>query len=530
MLQPLVEFFRFFVGPLRRFLPAQIVFLAIDEHDDVGILLDRPRFAKIGELRPLVLAVLHGAGKLGEREHRNVELLRQRLEAARDLGNLLDPALVARVPRARDELQVIDHQQGQPVLALEAARAGPESRDGQRGRVVDIEGQPFEFPAGPHELFELGLVQLAAANLVGGDLRLFGDHTVRQLLGRHLQRIEADDRGALAPILGLGVDRAGDVEGDVGGQRRLAHGRAPRQHDQVGFVQPAQHQIDLGEAARHADRLAVALERGLGHVDGFGDRVLQGPETAFVAARGREVVEALFGGLDLVDGGHLQIARKGVVDDVGPKLDQLAPQMEVVDQPPVVGGVDDRRRVGGKPRDIGRAADRAVHLVGLEEIPERGRIGFLAPFDQRLARAVYAAVELFAEMLGREKFRDPFERPVVDQDRAEQPHLRLDVRRRAAMLLAFGLDDGNGFGHTPPPRQGMDGNRARSESVASSAPPRSFVGGEIYPHGPNRGDSAPRRQPVKAGRGGAACGWSQAAISSRRSSAAAIRARSQSVM
>src|SRR3546814_5156115 len=58
-----------------------IIFLAIDEEDDVGVLLDRAGFAKVGELRPLVLALLDRAAELGKRQHRYVQFLGERLEA-----------------------------------------------------------------------------------------------------------------------------------------------------------------------------------------------------------------------------------------------------------------------------------------------------------------------------------------------------------------------------------------------------------------------------------------------------------------
>src|SRR4051812_27427234 len=47
-----------------------IIFLAEDEEDDIGVLLDRAGFAKIGKLRPLVLALLDRAAELRQRDHR----------------------------------------------------------------------------------------------------------------------------------------------------------------------------------------------------------------------------------------------------------------------------------------------------------------------------------------------------------------------------------------------------------------------------------------------------------------------------
>jgi hypothetical protein len=39
--------------------------------------------------------VLHGAGKLRRRQHRDLQFARQDLEVARDVGNILDAVVVA---------------------------------------------------------------------------------------------------------------------------------------------------------------------------------------------------------------------------------------------------------------------------------------------------------------------------------------------------------------------------------------------------------------------------------------------------
>src|SRR5436190_15823354 len=80
--------------------------VTVDECHEIGILLDRSRLAEVGELRAVVAGALLGAaGELGERNHRKVQLLRDRLEAARDLRDLL----VARLDFSLDrhQLQVV---------------------------------------------------------------------------------------------------------------------------------------------------------------------------------------------------------------------------------------------------------------------------------------------------------------------------------------------------------------------------------------------------------------------------------------
>ena len=81
----------------RRLHVLDVIFLAEHEQHDVGVLLDRARFAKVGELRALVVAAFHLTRELRERDDRHVQLLAERLQAGGDLGDFLH-AVVARLP------------------------------------------------------------------------------------------------------------------------------------------------------------------------------------------------------------------------------------------------------------------------------------------------------------------------------------------------------------------------------------------------------------------------------------------------
>src|SRR5215218_8323060 len=63
----------------------EVIILAIDEEHDVGVLLDRAGFTKIGELRPFVLALLDRTAELRKADYRHVEFLGELLQAAADL-------------------------------------------------------------------------------------------------------------------------------------------------------------------------------------------------------------------------------------------------------------------------------------------------------------------------------------------------------------------------------------------------------------------------------------------------------------
>src|SRR5229473_1241866 len=97
--------------------------IAVDEADDVRVLFDRSRLAEIGELRPVIAGALLGtAGELRERNEREVQLLGDRFQAARDLRDFL----VARLglPLDGHELEVVDHDHVQAGLHLQAPRFG----------------------------------------------------------------------------------------------------------------------------------------------------------------------------------------------------------------------------------------------------------------------------------------------------------------------------------------------------------------------------------------------------------------------
>ena len=86
-----------------------VVLVAVDEHDQVGVLLDLAGLAEVRQERALVGASLDSARQLRDRDHGNVQLARQQLEAAADLPDLLDAAVRARL--GPHELQVVHDQQ-----------------------------------------------------------------------------------------------------------------------------------------------------------------------------------------------------------------------------------------------------------------------------------------------------------------------------------------------------------------------------------------------------------------------------------
>ena len=122
----------------------------------------------------------------------------------------------------------------------------------------------------------------------------------------------------------------------------------------------------------------------------------------------------------------------------------------------VILGVDDGRRLGGEAREILRDRDAAEILVAQEGLHgDRGRD--LAGLDQARRDLVDAPVQGLEEVRRLEEVRDAVIGVVVDEDRAQQRLLGLDVVGRDAILRLGGLeagDQGVGGGHLALRKQG----------------------------------------------------------------------------
>ena len=189
-------------------------------------------------------------------------------------------------------------------------------------------------------------------------------------------------------------------------------------------------------------------------------RVAERLEPALGLADGGQIEQAAFGGLDLLARRRSGLGLEGVVDHLLAERDQFAAHMEIVDQPSIIVGIDDGRGGAGQAGEIAIAAQ--VDQVGIvaEITLQRDRVGDLVLGGERQAGLVDAAVQRFGEMLGAEEFGYPLDRPVVEQDRAQERLLRLEiVRRHPHRQIGAGIGQGNWFQH---PAMLADG-RGRSE-------------------------------------------------------------------
>ena len=175
----------------------------------------------------LVGAGLGGAGELRERDHGKPQLLGQALERAADRGDLLLAVLDA--AGAGHELQVVDDDEAEAVLGLEAPALRPHLQGRDHGRVVDVDARVGEVGVGLGQARPVLLLELARAQAMGVDACVGAEHAEHQLLLRHLEGEEAD-----------GLPRPQRrVLGDVQAERGLAHGRARGHDDEVALLEAA---------------------------------------------------------------------------------------------------------------------------------------------------------------------------------------------------------------------------------------------------------------------------------------------------
>ncbi len=202
--------------------------------------------------------------------------------------------------------------------------------------------------------------------------------------------------------------------------------------------------VEIREARRDAGQRPFSLIGPCRHVDGDLQRIGKALETAVVASRLRDLIEAPLGLLDLfartrVDGGVISD-----VDHILADRDELAPHREVIDAAAEIVGVDDRGRIGGEPRQILRHGD-AAEVVLAEKRLQRDRRRELALANYRARDLEDAAMDLLDEMLAPQEIRDAVERVIVDEDRAQQRLLGLEIVRRRPIGTVLRLALGERF-------------------------------------------------------------------------------------
>src|SRR6266853_116665 len=424
---------------------AVVELLAIDETDDVGVLLDGARFAQVRELRPAVLAaaLLRRARQLRQRHDRDVELLGQRLERARNVGNLL--LAVLRIAGTLHQLQVIDDHEADVVLRLEAAGFGAHGEGCERGRVVDPDRRLAEQPRGACQARIVIVAQLTAPQPLRVHQPLGAEQPLHQGVLGHFQREDRD----------LYVVLDGCVLHHVERERRLPHGRPSGQDDEVGALESRREAVQVGEAAgdaRHGAgaglELLDALHRGPDQLLDAGE-LLGAPELRHLKDPVLGIIEHFTrGGVTFID----------VLDDAGRGFYQ-APQHGLIAHDACV--ILD---VGGSGDDVDERGDvldaaGAVEVAAARQLVAQGDgVDHVAALGQGDHRAEQETVSL------------AIEHRIVEELRGFQGGVLIEQHGAEDSLLGLVAPGGLAAGELALSRRGCGGRCGRHpRSVSSSS-------------------------------------------------------------
>ena len=225
-----------------------VVALPVEEHNDVGVLLDGARLTQVGEHGPLVAAALIGTGELAEAENGDVQLLGHDLQGPGDVGDhLLAVFSIILPPAGRlHQLEVVDDDQSQVVYP---AALGVDVGHGDRGVVVNEDHGAVEGVGGHRHLLPVLLGKLAGDQLLIVYKALAGNKAESQLLPAHFQ----GEKGHIFPR------PLARLQQDVQGHGGLTHTGTGGQKDEVGFVEARDGPVQVGETGGQAGNGALTL-------------------------------------------------------------------------------------------------------------------------------------------------------------------------------------------------------------------------------------------------------------------------------
>ena len=363
-----------------------VVLVAVDEHHQVGVLLEVPRLAQVRELRFLVRARLDRAAELRERDHRHAELAREDLQAAAQLADGGHARVVAAV--GAHQLQVVDDDQAQPALALrvQPPRLRADLEHPHVAGVVHPQRRRRQALGGLEDLRPALLGHAPLAQLLALDPRLRGDEPLGQLGLGHLQ---AEQRHGLAVL-------DGGVLGDVADERALAHRGAGGDDDQVARLKAAGDLVEVLEPGRRPGQRGALDREAVQLVELLVEHLFDRAEVLLAVVAG-DLEHRLLGLLD-------ELARRGAMAEHalldlirGP---QQPPQQRVLAHDlRVAAGVSGGRHDPGQPVDRRDPAD-VLELAALAQaVGDREHVDRLGLVVQREHRLVDRAVALAVEVL-----------------------------------------------------------------------------------------------------------------------------------
>ena len=361
----------------------------MDEHDEVRVLLDRAGFAKVTHHGLFVGALFVSAVELRNRDHGNLDLLREELERTREFRNLLLARLDALT--GAHELQVVDHDQFEIRLLLEATALRANLHEGHVRRIVDIQRRIHEASRGARKALPVLIVDRAVAKATHRHLRFGGHDAHHDLLAVHF---EGED-GRRHPVVDRGAPH------HVHAERGLTHRGAAREDDHLAGVQALREFVELRESRGHAVDLPAAR---LEHLDEVHRRLNHFGKLHVVLGL-RAVRDRVHLRLRLVDGGINLAAIRGEtkLHDARARLNEATERSPLRDDfgiEPRVGSRRNRIDQIGEVRGSTDLLEVALLTQRIGDRHEVGRLPATVKVDDRLVNEfVRGAVKVVAAEL-----------------------------------------------------------------------------------------------------------------------------------
>ena len=401
---------------------------AVEEHDDVGVLFDRTRFAQVGELRHLVGARFDGARELGEREDGDIEFAGELFESAGYFGNFLDAVVAASSAAPFHELEVVDNDEPELMFRLEAARHGAHFHNIDRAGVVDKDRRFAQGADGVADQAEIIVLEFAGSETPEIHIGMRGDHAIDELVRTHFEREYADGN------FGVDADLARDVECEGG----FSDGGARCEDDEVGFLESREESVEIGESSGDAAEGVIALVELVDTLEGVFENGLDGNEVLFDEFL-RDFEEALFGLVELLlDIFAFVVAHFG---DIASGGDEAAERRFSLHEFGVVGDIGstwDAVDESGKRRGTAHGVYVTLFFEAVGNGEDIDRFARFVELDHGFVdHAVYVAVKVVCL----ENIGDFGDGVFVEHERSQDRLLRLFGMRRHAEgvgILYFG--------------------------------------------------------------------------------------------
>ena len=213
-----------------------IVFVTVQEHNRVGVLLDGTGFPQIRQNGPLVGTAFHRTAQLTQADHRDIQFLCHDFQGA---GNFTHHDhtvfIVLSIAGALHQLQIVDDDEAQ---VIQSAALGADVRYGNRRIVINSDVRLAQGGACHADFGPLLVRQLSGGELLQFHKAFVCQKTHGQLFPGHFQ---VEDCHRLFILFR-------HVHTDIQGKSGFAHGRPGSNQQQVRLVKTVDFGIQIPQA------------------------------------------------------------------------------------------------------------------------------------------------------------------------------------------------------------------------------------------------------------------------------------------